>query len=281
MAARYLLLFAVLAVIHNCWAAECEAGWVNFEGTSRCYKILRAQKQIGGEKDCTALGGHLASINTAAENKFITGLVNKTGDPKAKLYLGGIKKTTSPANSNAFYCMQILATGFWRPWWCESEVESVCEREMDYRVPKFHTPACDDGWQPWDRSGACYKLTKKLNNSAAEKECQKMGGNLTSILSPMENEYIIEFVQLFPWANDTFWIGGKRDKSGNYQWPGGDAIKLSSGNCIKVASKTYDWTIHRRKIRKNRLVRKESTTAARRAGNPPTDPRVASCSFTT
>ncbi|CAJ0572624.1 unnamed protein product, partial [Mesorhabditis spiculigera] len=153
--------------------------------------------------------------------------------------------------------MQILATGFWRPWWCESEVESVCEREMDYRVPKFHTPACDDGWQPWERSGACYKLTKKLDNTAAEEECKKMGGNLTSILSPMENEYIIEFVQLFPWANDTFWIGGKRDRSGNYKWPTGDAIdmffwshddfedKQNKGNCIKVAYKTYDWTIHR------------------------------------
>jgi hypothetical protein len=63
---------------------SCPSGWQLFEG--HCYLVVRSYKTwTDAEKDCVNKGGHLASIHSADENRFIGNLYSGSNS----VWIGG------------------------------------------------------------------------------------------------------------------------------------------------------------------------------------------------
>ncbi|CAJ0589140.1 unnamed protein product [Cylicocyclus nassatus] len=58
----------------------CESGWTYFDKTAACYKTFLDANAYDAEYICNALGGHLTSIHSLAENIFVAELA-RTGRP--------------------------------------------------------------------------------------------------------------------------------------------------------------------------------------------------------
>ncbi|CAJ0608354.1 unnamed protein product [Cylicocyclus nassatus] len=54
--------------------ARCESGWTFFDKTEACYKTFFGETFDGAENMCNVAGGHLTSIHSFEENRFVAGL---------------------------------------------------------------------------------------------------------------------------------------------------------------------------------------------------------------
>jgi len=120
---------------------------------------------------------------------------------------------------------------------------------------------CEEGWESFENN--CYRL---LDNSGShyrdinqcKQECEASGGNLTSIHSQEENDFLVELLRPTKagFAEQTTWIGAvKRGES--FEWMDGSMMDFSNwrsghpndgGNCILLGyypsnpDQWDDWT---------------------------------------
>lgn len=117
---------------------------------------------------------------------------------------------------------------------------------------------CPNGWQALESS--CYKVMGKFGNSKtfgwlkALRVCLGFGGNLVSITSKKENEFVYNFSSSTI-RNNTAWIGLIYDSQlARYQWIDGSSFNFSYINwpesttsnenvtkCVKLSRK--GWTL--------------------------------------
>ena len=62
--------------VYSSFLATCPQGWSLFEGNKHCYqKGATGASFTDAEAYCVTKGGHLASIHSKEENKFIHGKI--------------------------------------------------------------------------------------------------------------------------------------------------------------------------------------------------------------
>ena len=76
---------------------------------------------------------------------------------------------------------------------------------------------CPEGWSTYPE-GTCYKeFTEKLSWNGAESKCQQFGGDLVSVASQTEQEYILSLINRNHY--DYYWIGlNDVTTTGKYEW---------------------------------------------------------------
>ncbi|CAJ0602700.1 unnamed protein product [Cylicocyclus nassatus] len=77
---------------------HCEDGWTHYEKTDACYKVFHWKNFDEAESFCQTKGGHLASIHSFEENKFVTELAETgvKGDTHTKATWIGLKQAEWP-----------------------------------------------------------------------------------------------------------------------------------------------------------------------------------------
>ena len=102
---------------------------------------------------------------------------------------------------------------------------------------------CPDGWATYPE-GTCYKeFTESSSWNVAEQKCQEFGGDLVSIQSRNEQDFILSVIKRNHY--DYYWIGlNDLTQAGKYEWISTDAtnpeysFKLGCPRKIKVLRKS-------------------------------------------
>ena len=86
---------------------------------------------------------------------------------------------------------------------------------------------CPEGWLTHPE-GTCFReFTEKLSWNSAESKCQQFGGDLVSITSQAEQDYVLSIIQRNHY--DYYWIGlNDLKQAGKYEWIKTDG---STGKC--------------------------------------------------
>ena len=85
---------------------------------------------------------------------------------------------------------------------------------------------CPEGWSKEPQSKRCYKAfeNEKLSWNSAETKCQQFGGDLASITSRYEQDYIVSLLNRNNY--DYYWVGlNDLSTAGKYSWVKTDGTK--------------------------------------------------------
>uniref|UniRef100_A0A1I7UGK6 C-type LECtin n=1 Tax=Caenorhabditis tropicalis TaxID=1561998 RepID=A0A1I7UGK6_9PELO len=257
---KFLLLFALISSV-ACIA--CPPGFSVVNG-QKCLRILRNNlKHLEAEQDCSYLGGTLVTIKTAIDNRAVTNLAASAGaqniwigvfcyatgntttcyhdDNTGKLTYNGFAAGNPQINGNGGCVYMSTATktsGQWFSAPCEViGMPFVCE------VP----PTVADSTCTHNFNGYCYATgaeldpnNPRLNYQSAQAACQAYGGNLASIHSKPEVDFIRAIfrnsgvTQIILGAQaflpDTFdWVDGT-----NFDFDYTDPLSSYTGDCLMM-----------------------------------------------
>ena len=82
--------------------------------------------------------------------------------------------------------------------------------------------ACDEGWQPYNPRGLCYKhFTEFLTWSEAREQCQAASPNSGGDLASIPDEDTNEFLQTMAQNKKDIWVGGHRSDGEDWIWSDG------------------------------------------------------------
>ncbi|XP_070177822.1 lectin BRA-3-like [Littorina saxatilis] len=141
---------------------SCPRGWTSYGGS--CYVII--QKYLDwfeGKIACETVGGSLAEIETAGENKFLTDLLNRGKGGFASSAAPTIPRmwiglydfiveldfvwvstryepdvthwaSGEPNNNGDEDCGELEYTGFWNDEDCERKIWTACEMELRHEI---------------------------------------------------------------------------------------------------------------------------------------------------
>jgi len=200
-----LLVFAMLiptgAMMVNTSAEDENDGIVEFNG--HYYQLFDESKTWYEAKDyCENIGGHLVTITSQEENKFVVSLLKNRGaiigfsDEESE---GNWKWVTNeevvyinwrsgePNNQgNEDYAL-IDSTGGWNDGHLERENWNfICEWDSGADVPGEHFPE-----DAVEFNGHYYKaFEEKMLWTEAKAYCESLGGHLATITSAEENDFI-------------------------------------------------------------------------------------------
>uniref|UniRef100_A0A1I7ZNV6 C-type lectin domain-containing protein n=1 Tax=Steinernema glaseri TaxID=37863 RepID=A0A1I7ZNV6_9BILA len=105
-------------------------------------------------------------------------------------------------NASSDACQSLTEYGI-REVSCDSELYYICEYAPAEDHVEISTKICPCGWT--DFNGHCYQaFTRKLIWNQAHAYCLMKGGDLASIHSSLENQFISGLLG----ANSTYWLGG-------------------------------------------------------------------------
>ncbi|NP_001153806.1 uncharacterized protein isoform X1 [Danio rerio] len=101
----------------------------------------------------------------------------------------------------------------------------------------------------WRRSGSrCFRLfSTSVNWATAEKNCQRLGGNLASVLNDVENDFLLSLIP----NSKRFFIGGYNVDEQNWfwsdgspfgytNWCSGEPNNMNTEHCLEI-----NWTANR------------------------------------
>ncbi|XP_051980247.1 ladderlectin-like [Xyrauchen texanus] len=82
---------------------------------------------------------------------------------------------------------------------------------------------CPFGWKPFGVQ--CYKhFPQEVNWATAEKNCQSVGGNLASVQSKLDNDFLLSLVP----GSSRAWIGGHDGEvDGQWMWTDGSVFEFT------------------------------------------------------
>jgi cysteine-rich repeat protein len=227
----------------NC--LSCGPGSVTNPANNHCYSVIEtAVTWDTAADDCVARGGYLVSINDAAENTFVMGLlVNAhywtglqqvgfgsevfrwqdddaigTGDLAAPVFTGftnwGAGEPTE--NNNADFCSGILLAGTWDHQTCTVTHPYICERE-----PPHVDPATNHIYRR-------FTGVAERPYTTAVTACTALGPNthLVTITDQMEQDFIHAIAK----ASRT-WIGlDDIAVEGTLAWVTGEPVSFVAWN---------------------------------------------------
>uniref|UniRef100_A0A1I7UGH9 C-type LECtin n=1 Tax=Caenorhabditis tropicalis TaxID=1561998 RepID=A0A1I7UGH9_9PELO len=266
---KLLLFLSLIGIVHT--QLVCPPGYTLV--VEKCLKIIQNPlTHTQAEQDCTYSGGTLVNIHTAIENRAVAQFVAAAGLDKTwiGLYCFANKDTSNcyhddnfgtAANYDSFAsgyplidgiygrCVYMATTGPLAGKWisvkCEAEnISFVCE------VPSStYDPTCVHNYD-----GNCYfpsyEMNTTLTNFAdAQSICQGYGGNLASIHSKRENDYVMSLVR----GNSNLrylMIGGQETLPNTFSWTDGsnfagfdyrDPVDPSTMTCLTFIPSTGLW----------------------------------------
>ncbi|XP_015230321.1 PREDICTED: C-type mannose receptor 2 [Cyprinodon variegatus] len=250
---------------------ECKQGWKWH--SPACYWVGEDLSTFDeARKSCEEQGASLVTITNRFEQAFTTSLVfGRSGD---SFWIGLNDQVThglfrwlsgdevsythwnrdQPENISGG-CVAMAtgsATGLWEVKECASaKAKFICRQNQDAsqnpEPPAPHpTPSlsgtCPYGWKSNSKLRYCYKVFHNDNKEMkfkwgdAHLFCQKHGGNLLSIGSPEEEQFVLEVLQrifgeLEEHEHRWFWIGlNRRNPTDNGSWKWSDGLPLTYQN---------------------------------------------------
>ncbi|CAL8384873.1 unnamed protein product [Gadus morhua 'NCC'] len=241
MLLRILSLYALLA----CAYSQCEPGWRPYQG--RCYYFSVEPKSWNqAHASCLTLGGDLMSIQTYQERQWVRSQLDGNS------YWIGLNDRVmegqwdwtdgSPFIESLVYwvpgqpdnwgkdpgqdCGQVLGAsqGLWTDERCDTALKYIC------KVTNPNPPVqCDvaNGWT--DFGSYCYKLKSETTKSwlAARHDCLKEGGDLLSLSSTQEEEFVSGILGLSPMD----------------LWLGFSTLKCNKLSCqVEVGNVAFSWS---------------------------------------
>ncbi|CAJ0943278.1 unnamed protein product, partial [Mesorhabditis belari] len=200
--------------------ASCPRNWNFFNGTGMCYYHGQNATFLEAEKVCRSSGGHLASVHSDAENDFIKNLTWSTQCAYVNTWISGTtllggtfdqsrnRTTWWSDGSPADYTHSLRAFpmnscpqdeekcggGNWRIG-RYSINNSVPYPDYVCKTAAISHSQCPTGWQYLSLTNACYwHEMSSMSFWDAEVFCEAFGGNLASIHSDSENQFIQDMV---------------------------------------------------------------------------------------
>lgn len=124
-------------------------------------------------------------------------------------------------------CVYTSAQGGWNNTVCSEQHYSICKTTTAEK-PLTVAPVegeCSEGWT--DSGSACYwyeNTATAVSWAEGRYVCQQAGGDLTSIHSKAENEFIRDLVGTIGVSGRSVWIGLRKNDLGGYDWSDGTAL---------------------------------------------------------
>ncbi|KAL2099694.1 hypothetical protein ACEWY4_004088 [Coilia grayii] len=240
MRGAFLFLATCCAFISTAWC-QCETGWRPYD--NRCYFFSTSTLSWNEARtDCESRNGNLMSIHSVHERTWVRTQV------EGQIYWIGLNdiveegvwewsdgtvfnpllaywRPNQPDNwQDDEDCGQVDSNGQWNDESCGVRRRYICKRENP------NPPVvCDElnGWEPFQSS--CYKLRSNLRKSwmAARTDCVREGGDLVSIGSAEEEQYVI----------------GRLDPSRFDLWIGYSTLACTTISCqIQPNSTQFSWS---------------------------------------
>ncbi|XP_077993991.1 macrophage mannose receptor 1-like [Glandiceps talaboti] len=214
----------------------CKAGYVAY--WNGCYKLLPGTYTFGDARSaCLNEEADLVSIEDVYEQSYVEMYVAQNQKPlwigMNDQTIGGTYKWTD--GSPVFYtnwgdnepnkdggegCVRMELSGDWTDTSCSSQTLAMCKY---YIGPRLTTPVPGAGICPqnasWTAYGDfCYNfdgLLTRMSWPESSHACKNMGGDLLTIGSQEENEYIRQVIREI---DRNMWIGLTRVGSGGFAW---------------------------------------------------------------
>ncbi|ULT97451.1 hypothetical protein L3Y34_005337 [Caenorhabditis briggsae] len=218
MKLHFLLFFFVFGLIH----AICPPGFSPSNG--KCIMLVTDQEvHSSASAYCNRYGGHLISIHNPDDNNELAGMAARpvwiglkctvSRDPSSCLWddqsgtaQGYNGFSSGQPNTAAGQCIYLLNTGHWQSVDCDGGIP------LDFICEAPNQPSCNHPF-----NGFCYfPQFQPLPENDARVECEKQCGNLVSIHSPDENNFIKNLFNLTP--PDFATIGARTNSANLTSW---------------------------------------------------------------
>ncbi|XP_075685466.1 secretory phospholipase A2 receptor isoform X2 [Rhinoderma darwinii] len=233
----------------------CDLLWEENNVTHICYQfnLQSVLSWKAARASCQSQGGDLLSIMNLAEQNYIskklknvdtmlwTGLNQLDGlfgwqwsDGTALAFVNW-KTNFSPWYHERRHCGTYYAGGEhkWHSFECESKLPYVCKKYLMprqhevYENWKYYPTQCESDWIPYNQR--CCQLQKEdLGWSEASAACHSDGGELMSVNSLADVEFLVHFLD-HENVNE-IWIGmsSKNRDPVEFQWSNASAVTLTS-----------------------------------------------------
>ncbi|XP_068507534.1 secretory phospholipase A2 receptor-like isoform X2 [Syngnathus scovelli] len=282
--------------------SSCDPGDFLFDDS--CYRFQRIRKNWdSAETFCTEQKGHLASVHSEDEIKFLAAHVR---DDKGYWLFMGLKKNKdkkfswSDATSVDYVtlrgepstgrgdCFALSASGQFHQWPCTEEQPSVCKkakiREARHDPPtlKGRSEKCGS-WVKNPFKDICYLVNRNHAKTwqEARDDCVRLGGDLLSITDNTEQQTIIQGLafgfenisSLWLATNTTITQEGCKWTDGSpfryTHWTTDSPSKSSGEKCLfyNVESELGKWEFDSCQMKRNYMCKK------RAKGHKPQPPR--------
>ncbi|MBM4361815.1 MAG: hypothetical protein FJ104_03980, partial [Deltaproteobacteria bacterium] len=222
--------------------AVCPSGWTAVG--ARCMQAFSTNRNFASaEADCVTRGGHLATVESAAEVASVQGITgagvaywigaNDLTTEGAFAWTSGSASTytnwpNAPDGGSAANCARMdAAGGTWQDDSCTDSGDSVCEG------PKLN--GCPSGWT--QSAGRCVRVysSTQITRTAASNACVALGGSLATVVDAADNAVILRLTT----SNNIFWIGPTDVAvEGTWVTPSGGALPYTnwSGGAAPVTA---------------------------------------------
>ncbi|XP_050405448.2 macrophage mannose receptor 1 [Patella vulgata] len=262
----------------------CPTGWVEYMDS--CYKAYTNKRTwIDAQQACLNMGADLASIHNASAQAVIKASLNRylyratywiglndrgtegrlvwsDGTPLDFTSWGSAEPNDQNGREDCVEYSQM--TSKWNDNSCFIKNNYICmiSRGMNISLTPslpVTTPtpiACaDSGWTYFN--GSCYYASRPYGVNSkkswydSRRYCQQHGGDLMSIHSPDEDDYILSIIKTRS-SSGIYWIG-LNDLEGGYKWTDGTVVSYKSWTkgepndafggqrCVNFYSLTGDW----------------------------------------
>lgn len=237
---------------------HCDPGWKLFR--NHCYYFGHSDNSTGysftdAHHYCVARNAELTSISDAYEQSYITVNQAQIGTAWIGLQYSPITKQivqivdNMPIPFKSFYpgepddvtngstCIRIMAgrqdfTGSWDDGNCSSPLDFICKKQSYAGPPSMTTPPsttvfgwsykCGPDWKYNALDDFCYQVISDHPKTwpDAQWDCNRRGGNLSSISGPREQNFI-QAILAAGMSNVpyNFWIGATDgNQEGGWEW---------------------------------------------------------------
>ncbi|XP_071103799.1 macrophage mannose receptor 1-like isoform X2 [Haliotis cracherodii] len=241
------------------FSKKCGAYWEESSVSDYCYQFNTALLSwMDAREMCMHRGGQLASITSLSEQFYIAGRIR--GISIVGLWIGANDRDSEggwvwedrapfaymnwvPGEPNDYGNSEdcgfvVTNNARWNDFNCQRRNGYICKKlgniqattvqpmtsPMTLPAGKFY--GCQPGWKPYLNS--CYLVVKtEVTWQAARTACRAAGGDLASVASKTENQFINSQIQ--KGFNDGVWIGFNDLKNTNsFVWTNGDVNKFTN-----------------------------------------------------
>ncbi|XP_013379605.1 macrophage mannose receptor 1-like [Lingula anatina] len=262
------------------FTAKCGMFWEDDSFSEYCYQVnVGTLSWDEARLQCQHNGGDLASVTSLREQQYIAGKIGAISDMRyywlggndlryqnvwtwndgaAFAYLNWAKG--HPNSEQRKDCMEIDASKTeWKSEDCRQRRGYICKKKGHVTVTTSTVttvdigyPYCTDGWKHNDQS--CYKVVKdKKQWSLAINACRREGGDLVSILSANENNFVSSLTGEMGYDPKEIWLGLNSKRMFNqYEWTDDSVVTFTSwkerepsghhgnGQCVSLLTTAED-----------------------------------------
>ncbi|KAM5280110.1 lymphocyte antigen 75 [Ctenodactylus gundi] len=268
----------------------CDGNWEKNEQFGSCYQFNTGTALSWKEAyvSCQNQGADLLSISSAAEltylkekedidrifwiglNQLYSARGWEWSDHKPLSFLSWDPEMPSNPIVGGSRCARMDAeSGLWQRSFCEAKLPYVCKKSfknsveftgillpsLSYHVWKYSDTHCDIGWLP--NNGFCYLLVNESGSwDEAHKECEGFGGDLISIHSLADVEFVVTKLHNQN-VKEEIWTGLKNINIPTlFQWSDGTEVTLTywdenepkvpynkTPNCVSYLGKLGQWKV--------------------------------------